>query len=217
MTKTIYIIILILVFLSFGKKENYSDSERKSFYYPNPKCFEVASNKVFLDLKEISSYNELMNRLDSIVCNDKSPVIRYGDSYSDFNLIPSHKCPNRAIVCCYKERNRVKITNDSIYSFFRSHSMDSLPFFVKKHIQNNGADYRYSNSPQSAFFEIEMDSLISIDKIEEILIGISESFNEVNSSQGDSLSLNIRIGVKKIIEVRPPPPAPKPLFYKPKN
>jgi len=217
MTKTIYIIILILVFLSFGKKENYSDSERKSFYYPNPKCFEVASNKVFLDLKEISSYNELMNRLDSIVCNDKSPVIRYGDSYSDFNLIPSHKCPNRAIVCCYKERNRVKITNDSIYSFFDSYPMDSLSSIVKKHIQNNGTDIQFSSSPRSAFFEIERDTLITMEKMRKILIGISDSFNEVNSIHDDSLSLSIRIGVEKIIEVRPPPPAQKPLIYEPKN
>jgi len=209
MLKTTYIFISLLILFSSCKEENLVESKKKSFYYQNSDCYDDDSNKVLLELEEIKSYAELMNRMDSIACIDKFTVIKYQNESSVFHLIPSHKCPNHMIVCCYKARNRLKFTNDSIYSLFNSHPMDSLDSMVKKHLLNNGVEYHYSSSPRWAFFQIEMDSLITIEKLSTILIGISESFNEVNSNYGDSLSLSIRIGVEKIKEIRPPPPPPK--------
>ena len=207
MKTTTYILISFLFFISCNLEKETKITTKETYFYPTLNRFEEKSNKVFIKLDSISSLKELLGRIEKIACNNNIPVITYENENSIFNLIPLYKCPNDMIISCWKERNEITITHDSIsISYFEKIVIDSLPNIVKKHIQNKRKDYNFSDSPRLAFFSIQKDSLLTINKTKEILLSISENFNEINKENGDSLPLNIKIGAKRIIEIKPPPP-----------
>ena len=176
-----------------------------SYYYPSKEYFQNNSNLVQVELNTYASYPDLIQALDSVTCADRTPVIIYQNKSSRFHLIPDHPCPDRAIVYDFKERNRVRITKDSIHTWFSRTDLDDLSKVVKRHVLNNGTDVQYSESPEKAFFSIQQDSIINIQELERTLILLSEAFNELNHQHGKSLSLNTMIGEKPLIPVQEPP------------
>ena len=204
---TTYILISFLIFISCNLEKEHKETIKDTYFYPTLNHFEEKSNKVFIKLDSISSFKELLERIEKIACENNIPVVTYENENSIFNLIPLHKCPNNMMISCWRERNEITITHNSInISYFDRIGIDSLPYIVKKHIQNKGKEYVFSSSPRLAFFSIQKDSLLTINKTKEILLSISESFNKINEENGDSLPLNIKIGAEKIIEIKPPPP-----------
>jgi hypothetical protein len=47
---------------------------------------------------------------------------------------------------------------------------------------------------------------MTLDRLEELLIIISESFNQVNKDEGGGLKLSIQVAEPALIPVPPPPP-----------
>ena len=207
MKTTIYILISFLFFISCNLEKEHKGNEKDIYFYPTLNRFEEESNKVIIKLDSVSSFKELINRIEKITCENNTPVVTYNDNNSIFNLITFRKCPTDNSIDCWKERNEIIITHDSIHtSFFDRLGLDSLSMIVRKHILNKRKDYMYSDSPRMAFFSIQNDSLFTIEKTKEVLLIISESFNKINKETGDSLPLNINIGTEKIIKIKPPPP-----------
>jgi hypothetical protein len=182
---------------------------KTSFFYPNQEYFDEKSNTTIIVLDKCENYPELVSKLDSISCTDSTPVVRYQNTKSTFNLIPSHPCPTDAITHYYRERNGIRIVQDSIYARFKPYDIDSLSHIVKRHLTNRGKELRFSDSPDHAFFSIEQHKSMTLDRLEELLIIISESFNEVNKDEGGGLKLYIHIAEPPIIPIPPPPPLNK--------
>ncbi len=199
----------ILIFTSCEKKSKLSENKKTTFYYPNNKTFEADSSKVFIELDSFSSFYKLLEHIDNISCEMKTPVLIYENEKSIFNLIPIHMCSNEMMIWCPKARNELTITKDSIITNYNTNiSLDSLANYTTRHIKNNGKENGLSDSPEKAFFSILRDSLLSISRTKEILLEISENFNKINIRNGDSLPLHILIGSEKIEMIKPPPPPP---------
>ena len=202
----IYISFCVLLLSCIQKQTGEKSAiDISSYYYPDKESFQRDATMVKIQLRDYASYSELMQALDSVTCADQTPVIIYQNDSSQFHLVPDHPCPDRAIVYDFKDRNRVRITKDSIQSWLSSYDRDLLSEVVKSHIMNRGEDVQYSESTEKAFFSIQQDSTMDIDDLTRILISISEAFNELNGQNGNSLSLHIQIGEKPIIPVQPPP------------
>ena len=186
-----------------------ADYKISSFYYPNQEYYDEKSNRVMIRLKDYKNYKDFVSKLDNLACSEATPVIRYQNEDSMFNLIPIHLCPSDLIINHYRERNRIRITKDSIYARFKPYEIDSLSHIVKRHLTNRGKEPRFSDSPAQAFFSIEQDKSMTLERLEELLIIISESFNQVNKDEGGGLKLSIQVAEPAFIPVPPPPPIRK--------
>lgn len=207
MKVTFYILLSFLIFASCERKKEKIELVKDTYYYSNLERFEEESNKIYIKLDSLSNFNQLLNEIDKIACDNKTPVVIFENENSNFNLIPLFECSKSRVISCPKARNEMVITKDSInILFLEPIGLDSLSYFANKHIQNYGKDYLFSESPKKAYFSIQKDSLLSLDKVEEILIVISETFNKINAEHGDSLPLSILIGSDKLVEIKPPPP-----------
>ena len=209
MKKIIHIFISLLIFISCEKKSKISEIEKVTYFYPNKNLFDAAANKIFIKLDTFSSFNRLLEKIDKISCEKETPIVLFENENSIFNLIPIHMCYADMQTWCPKARNEIAITKDSIIIDYNINvSIDSFPDYIRRHIQNHGKENFLSDSPNKAFFSILKDSSLSVTKTKEILIELSEKFNEINKSNGDSLPLFVFIGSEKI-EIMTPPPPPK--------
>ena len=208
MRNIIYILTIFLLLTSCNENKKSTDLNRIIYNYPNNLLFDKDSTLTIINLDSLENFNDLIESLDFIVCDYKTPVIHFESNKSEYNLIPMFACSKRAPIGCYKERNVITIDTDSIIvNYFRKTSIDSLRQILRKHIVNEKKEFDFSDSPNRAFSILHVDNSFDIKKTKDILIKMAEEFNKINKDFNDSLSFHIRFDktIFKPLKIPPPP------------
>ena len=62
---------------------------------------------------------------------------------------------------------------------------------MRRHFTNNGTNFKYSDSPEKAIVELNLNSGTNGKELKKILINLTDVFDEINSEIIDSLELNV--------------------------
>ena len=180
--------------------------DKAEFYYPRISSFKSDSLLTDIQLDSIKNYGELTKILDRITCSGKTPVLKFSNEKSEFNLIVFKMCSETNIVADYSTRNVISIQNDSIIINNKIEKpFDSLKTILKKHILNPKNISDYSINIEKALIFYYQDSLYNKEKIKAQLIKITTEFNQLNEKNGDSLPLKIKMTNHPYIRIEPPP------------
>jgi len=115
------------------------------------------SNSSMMVQVETSHYNtfeDLLERIDQIVCKDSIPTISIKGNKEEKLLGLANYCS--AWVVCAKRRNILKLKDDKIM-MREPISIDSLKTYVIKHLENNGVSPFLSESPHKAIISISYE------------------------------------------------------------
>lgn len=202
-------LFLFLLFFSCEQRGNEVGSDQVYYYQEIENLDQRARRKnIFID--SIGTYEELLNQINKVACEDSVPIINYSTRKDRFELLPWYECSEKNIIGCPTFRSRIFIQNDSILTNYEiKHSIDSLATILEKHLLNKGKDYNYADSPEKAGVEIYFEKDVKSREIKSLLVKLSEEFNKLNVRYPDTLYLNIffrDFPLKKI----PIPPPPKP-------
>ena len=180
--------------------------DKAEFYYPKISSFKLDSLLTNIQLDSIENYGELTKILDRITCSGKTPVLKFSNEKSEFNLIVFKMCSETNIVADYSTRNVIYIQNDSIIVNNKIEKpFDSLKTILKKHILNSKNISDYSINIEKALIFYYQDSLYNKEKIKAQLIKITTEFNQLNEKNGDSLPLKIKMRNYPYIRIEAPP------------
>ncbi len=202
-------------FLLFIISCSHEEVATKSYHYSGNSRPTSDSLKVNIQLSDLSNFNQLFTKIDSVVClgENKRPILIIEKNDTIYNLEAANYCPMNSVIGCYNERYEISIKPDSIYvSIDYIIAIDSLKSILDKHIINENNDYQFSNSPQKAIISFSADSITDIKTIEKTLLNTFEHFNAINARKGDSLPLHIRfekelwIDYMRSLGPLPPPP-----------
>ncbi|MFV9482288.1 hypothetical protein ACNI3T_00545 [Christiangramia sp. ASW11-125] len=211
MKKAIYIsLILIISLISCNQKNEKKILEQEVYYYPERENLNDKTNLSNIFIERLRNYSELLNEIDKIACKDSVPIINYSKENEKYELLPWYECSERMVISCPTFRSRIFIQNDSILTNYKiKHPIDSLELILERHLLNKGKNFNYSDSPDRAGIEIYFDKNTKSNKIENLLINISEKFNQLNQKFSDTLYLKIYFRDRPLRMI-PPPPPPKP-------
>ena len=208
MKKNYLLVLLFLLLFSCEERSNEEGSELQVYYYPEKENFEPTANKKNIFIESIGTYEDLLNEIDKVACEDSVPVINYSTSKVRFELLPWYECSEKNIISCPTFRSRIFIQNDSILTNYDiRHSIDSLEAILERHLLNKGKDFNYADSPEKAGVEIYFEKDVEFREIKSLLVKLSEEFNKLNEKFPDTLYLNIlfRDYPLKRIPISPPP------------
>ncbi len=123
--------------------------------------FEKSTDSLSVELiySQFSNWDELIKRVDEIVCNDSVPKMTLR-SNTEVNTIYFHTpCWERHSCLLYFKKNIIRVCNDSIGKPQNViYPLDSLEGFLKKDIENRGKDPYLSESPDKLIFRVSYDN-----------------------------------------------------------
>ena len=90
----------------------------------------------------------------------------------------------------YKQKNVLVINSDSI-KIDNGYSISKLRQVLKRHFTNNGNDFEYSDSPEKAIVELNLNSDTNGKELKRILNNLTNIFDEINNEIKDSLELKL--------------------------
>lgn len=206
MKKTVYIIIISLLILGCGKKEE--KIERTEMFYPDKKYFEKTEGDVIISLDTIESYRRLFSFMDEIACDKKTPVLRFFDKNINYNLLSFIECSQSTSVADYFRRNYFRVENDSIfYDYGKGKRIADFEKVLQSVISKPISYKKYEGDtlkPALIFFYADPE--YSIDQIKENLITILSEFDNLKSEKNIDFPFQILFEKRKF----PPPPPPPP-------
>ena len=200
MKKSIKFLILFLIFSSCN--ENVDKSIHKEFYYPNKSAFLESNDYQLVDVKSFNNFEKLIDSIEILKINSKKAYIKIEEDTTEYNIMTStffglghaHKI---------KMRNIISISNDSIKKK-DTYSIDDLKKILKLDLENFGKNDRYSQSPNRLTISVTTD----IYKLENLLLKICKTYNEIEEESSDTLMLNIQLNRFMGLVPKPPPPLP---------
>lgn len=203
-------IILILIFASLfcncETKREKTEFKKAEFYYPRVSNFKSDTYLTEIYLDSIKNYGELIKIADQIACDGKVPLLKFSSDSTEFNLIVFKECAKKMEIVDYHTSNVISIQKNSIIINDKIEMpFDSLQLVLRNHILNPNREFNYSKSIDKALIFYYQDSLLSSKKIQRQLIKIATDFNELNSKNGDSLSLKIKLSDYPYIRILNPP------------
>ncbi|MEP2935740.1 MAG: hypothetical protein ABJM06_14995 [Gilvibacter sp.] len=205
MRKTVFILLLAFMLLNCETKKDNAGIEKVEFFYPRiPKINDnVKKGRIYLD--SIQNFGELNILADQIVCDKKWPILIFETENNKYNFALFKECTVSMDIVDYHGSNVIYIEKDSIIINQQNIvPFDSLENILTKHILNPNREFDYSKSIEKALIFYYQDSLFESKKIKNQLIKISSVFNELNSKNGDSLPLKIKLNEHPFINVLPP-------------
>ncbi|PQJ75823.1 hypothetical protein [Polaribacter gangjinensis] len=187
-------IIILFIIFSSCKKEVY--------YYPSKKFFdENKTTEISIDnlnFKQItdSIRNELYNKRNLYI-----KVIEFNKTY----IISPFANTGGYI----RERNMLKIINDSIFRMDKTYHISHLSKFLKLHYENNNKEIDLPFSYKRAFIELSLEPNADSKKLKNYLLKILETYNKTEIVSKDSIELGIMLDYPlDRIFPNPPPPIP---------
>lgn len=180
--KYFFSILLIALFFSCKKKETVNE---KNIFVPN-KFNLKKGNRLIIDI-DSKNQNKIFNYLDSINClNKQVPILKVKKNNLNYFFYAKQFCNDNQVISCYKDRNVISISTDSIYvSYIDRYPIDSLKSILIKHLINKNKSFNYPENLNKAtiFFKLNNNR--------NNLIMLTDEFNKLNSISNDSLKLNI--------------------------
>jgi len=203
----VYILILITAFSSCEYKKVTKELSKTKIYYPNKNWFLIDSTLLYFQLDSLKNFRELINKIDLIACENKTPVITFQNENLEYKLIPMNDCSERRRIFDYYDRNVLNIEPDKvIVDNLREYGIDSLSIILRNHYLNENKEPFFSDTPEKAFVQVYVDTISDIGKTKELLIKIMDAFDEI---KGDSLSLGIQFEKYLLSDLSLPPPPPQ--------
>ena len=180
--KYFFSILLITLFFSCNKKETVNE---KNIFFNN-KFNLKKGNKLIIDI-DSKNQNKVFYYLDSINClNKQTPILKIKKNNLNYFFYAKQFCNENQIISCYKDRNVISISTDSVYvSYIDRYPIDSLRQILIKHLINKdkSLDYPENLNKATIFFKLNNNS--------NNLIKLADEFNKLNSINNDSLKLHI--------------------------
>ncbi|GGK29922.1 hypothetical protein GCM10007962_25250 [Yeosuana aromativorans] len=198
---TLYILASILIFSSCVEKTKTIGLNKSKFYYPSKSDFENDSTITQITLDSLKNFNELVDKIDKIVCTDSIPVINFENTQSEFKIMPMNSCSSE--MACFRPF-LVTISPDSIrIDYHKKIGIENLFTALELNLLNKDKNPLHGDSPAKTIFEVQVDSIYNIKKTSDLLVKIVNSYNELNKKNKDSLFLKIWFSKRKSY---PPPP-----------
>ena len=189
-----YILLITLIFFNCKEINKNIEQNETEYYYPSNESFNPQIQEKPINIDSIENFGKLLTVTEKISCEDQLPIIRINNKNTIFNFKIFKDCPDAMDVIDYKQRNIVLIQGDSIIvNVLISKPFDSLKKVLSNHLLNNGSSPNYSISLDKALFMYHQDSTYDSKKVKEHFIKLASVFNEVNSENGDSLELKIKL------------------------
>ncbi|OBX21579.1 MULTISPECIES: hypothetical protein [Bizionia] len=188
-------LILVILFLTLSCEETVTESRN----YPRDNNSDIfLIKKIDLDttnfnFKQITSWvsgNDYSNRLSLIEIIDGG--------------VKKRIFPHSYAGCFFSERNIIRIKSDSILKD-SGYPIDYLKPILSEHYLNIPKNYPYSKSSQFAMVEITIDTSKTATELKNLLIKVTQTFDEINAVNKDSLELRIYFDYFRQM---PSPPAP---------
>ena len=193
MMKKIFNLLLVISMITNSCTKN--DSVTTKIYGEGKDRMKSSSARV--DIAAYTDFEKLYDRLEEIACNDSIPsiAIQKRDTVKVIHLL--NPCWEDHACILVKERNILKILNDSIFKANKSYSINQMTKVLKKDYNNFGKEESYSYRPEKLIIYITVDNNY-LPMMETVLDKIVSAYDALQSST--SLNISIR---KRII---PPPP-----------
>ena len=166
------------------------------------KYTENKSISVELALEDFKDWRSLLARTQRIACNDSLPKITLKTDTELKTVYLHNPCWERFACILIKEKNTIKIHNDSIGKFYEDlYPLDSLFPILKRDLENNGKDQSLSDSPDILLIYISYDKN-GFENLPETLDKLTGAY-ELISNKTD-----ISIWLDQKVDIAPPPPPP---------
>ena len=206
----LFAFLIICNFISCSEDWKSENPVKSISYYPSQSYYKESDSIVPVTLDDFSDYISLMEFINQTYCSGKKPVLIVEDADDIYKFILLNGCPQPNVVACYRERNIVELSPDSVtINGFKNQSIERLPEIMEKHILNNGKDYSFSDKPELASFIVYPEENSKLADMKELLLNIAISFDKLNNKNGSELELKISMFRKNRV---PPPPPPPPVI-----
>jgi len=166
------------------------------------KYTENKSISVELALEDFKDWRSLLARTQRIACNDSLPKITLKTDTELKTVYFHNPCWERFACILIKEKNTIKVHNDSIGKFYEDlYPLDSLFPILIRDLENNGKDQSLSDSPDKLLIYISYDKN-GFENLPETLDKLTRAY-ELISNKTD-----ISIWLDQKVDIAPPPPPP---------
>lgn len=155
---------------------------------------------VELEVSQFKTWNDLVERTETIVCNDSLPKITLKTD-KDLNTIYFRNLCSENFGCILiRERNMIEIHNDTINtSDGKFYPLDSLDNVIKRDFENNGKNPMFSDSPEKLLFFVSYDN-IEPEKLLKTLNELTQAYERTTKKT------DIKIWLYENFYIPPPPP-----------
>ena len=121
----------------------------KDFYYPSRQAFDRFYVQDTVKLSSYSNFDEFQSRLWKLDRKDpqKNPIILIEHKGQRFFIKYTIDWGYQPHIT--KLKNLIGISKDSLYKWEQYHSIDSLEYFLKKDLFNNGMDNQFADNSKS--------------------------------------------------------------------
>lgn len=190
------VIITLLFFVSCDKGEKQKVVKKYGNYQ-----IEKQDREVPLILSSFKQYEILMNRVDNLTYSDSIPqiLIKKGNVQKVINL--HNSSPESVEKILYKQKNIIKIHNDSVYKFSVKYTLDSLKSIMQRNYFNREKLARYCNDPEKLLIQISYDD--TFDNLEEVLHLITESYDSIQPKVSLKICLVHYIDLELLLSTEP--------------
>lgn len=183
MKKILYLGIIIFYLISC--KSKIQEGSTEVHYYPSEHYFnEPNLKKIVLEANII----DIAHSINRVHRNDSLPYIEIQNKNRTIRFIPLRNDYEKSA-----EKNRLRMTPDSVFLGTIRTSITELGKMLKKHYENKGRKSYLSDSPEKAVVEIVLDR----EKNGEILIKplnlLITKFDSLNAIHNNSLKLRIAL------------------------
>ena len=196
-----YILIFIAFFLIRCSNNHHKKIDIEFFGKTYTKRDSLA---VEVMLTKYDSFGQIVQRIETIVCNDSIPKFVLKSAAGKIkNIYLKNICRQNYGCILIKMRNVFKIKNDSIFKGYRIYPPDSLYNILKKDIENNGKDPGFSDRKDRLIISISYtENEYKLQKLNNLLAKLTDTY------KGLTDTTNMIILVEKIFHPPPPPPPP---------
>ena len=189
--------ILLLVLIISSCQENREENTRDVIYYPSQREF-LNSDFQYIDLKAFPSFDKLIDSLETLKYNLKKAGFKIETDSVDYHVLAS-TIFGQDSPPMIKFKNILSVSNDSVKKN-ETYPIRELKQHLRKDLYNQGRDLKFADSPEKMIVSVTSD----MDELENLLIKIFRTFQEIEKESSDSLQLNIQLNRR--MEIFPPPP-----------
>lgn len=194
-----HIQIWVFLFLIIGCNTSVKEKKKVQKQYGD---LNYINDSISVEIKLMSfqTWDDLIKRIDKIVCNDSIPKITLKSEKEIKTVYLFNPCWENYGCILTKSKNEIIIYDDTINKSYQNfYPLDSLENVLERDLKNNGKNPILSDSPNRLFISISYHEYNS-KKIIQILDRLTTIY-EVNAKNNE-----MKIIFQQII---PPPLAPK--------
>ena len=203
MNANIKLLVLGLLNLTIVSCQNFYKGEKQKIQkeYGNINHID-SSRSVELELSHYYGWRTLLEQTQRIACNDSLPKITLETDRERKTVYFNNPCWDHYACIFIKEKNTIKIHNDSIGKFHDElYPLDSLTSILKRDIGNNGKDSRLSDSPEKILIYLSYDKN-RYENFPKTLDKLTQVYESITNKT------DINIWLDQKLDTPPPPPPP---------